>query len=65
MLNFELSEARRIVRDTAAKFAQQEILPVRNEFEGDYAEGKRMNKIVLEAAKIGLLGFPIEEKYGG
>ncbi len=65
MLNFKLSEARRIVRDTVAKFAQQEILPVRNEFEEDYAEGKRMDKILLEAAKIGLLGFPIEEKYGG
>jgi len=65
MFNFELSENRRIVRDTAAKFARQEILPVRNQFEFDYAEGKYMDKIFLEAAKIGLLGFPIEEKYGG
>jgi alkylation response protein AidB-like acyl-CoA dehydrogenase len=65
MLNFELSEARRIVRETAAKFARQQILPVRNKFERDYAEGRCMDKILLEAAKLGLLGFPIEEKYGG
>ena len=44
MFNFELSERRRIVRDTAAKFAQQEIMPVRNEFERDYAEGKCMDR---------------------
>ncbi len=65
MLNFQLSEERTIVRETAAKFAQKEILPVRDRFEADYAEGKYVDKIFLEAAKIGLLGFPIEEKYGG
>jgi alkylation response protein AidB-like acyl-CoA dehydrogenase len=65
VLNFELSEKRRIIRDSAAKFAQKEILPVRDQFEADYAEGKYVDKIFLEAAKVGLLGFPIEEKYGG
>ncbi|MEJ2718170.1 MAG: acyl-CoA dehydrogenase family protein [Deltaproteobacteria bacterium] len=65
MLSFELSEKRRIIRDSAAKFAQNEILPVRDRFEADYAEGQYVDKIFLEAAKMGLLGFPIEEKYGG
>ena len=65
VLNFELSEKRRIIRDSAAKFAQKEILPVRDQFEADYAEGKYVDKIFLEAAKVGLLGFPIEEKFGG
>jgi len=65
MLNFDLSEKRRIVRETAAKFARNEILPVRDQFEEDYAEGKYVDRIFLEAAKLGLLGFPIEEKYGG
>jgi alkylation response protein AidB-like acyl-CoA dehydrogenase len=65
MLNFQLSEEQTIVRETAAKFAQKEILPVRDRFEADYAEGKYVDQIFLEAAKIGLLGFPIEEKYGG
>ena len=65
MYNFELSEKRKLIRDMAAKFAEKEILPVRDKFEEDYAEGKYVDKILLEAAKIGLLGFPIEEKYGG
>ena len=65
MLNFQLSEEQTIVRETAAKFAQKEILPVRDRFEADYAEGKYVDKIFLEAAKVGLLGLPIEEKYGG
>ena len=65
MLNFELSEKRKLIKEMAAKFAQKEILPVRDQFEADYAEGKVVDPILLEAAKIGLLGFPIEEKYGG
>lgn len=65
MLNFELSQEQKILKETAAKFAQKEILPVRDHFEADYAEGKYVDRIFLEAAKVGLLGFPIEEKYGG
>lgn len=65
MVDFELSEAQEIVRETAAKFARREVLPVRDRFEADYAEGTYVDKIFLEAAKVGLLGFPIEEKYGG
>lgn len=49
----------------AAKFAQEEILPVRDQFEADYSEGKLVDKILIEAAKIGMLGFPIDERYGG
>ena len=65
MFNFELSEKRKLLKEMAAKFAEKEILPVRDKFEADYAEGRYVEKILLEAAKIGLLGFPIEEKYGG
>jgi len=65
MFNFAFSEKRKLIKDMAAKFAQKEILPVRDRFEADYAEGKLVDRILLEAAKIGLLGFPIEEKYGG
>ncbi|RLB43920.1 MAG: acyl-CoA dehydrogenase [Deltaproteobacteria bacterium] len=65
MFNFELSEKRKLLKEMAKKFAQKEILPVRDKFEEDYAEGKYVDKILLEAAKIGLLGFPVEEKYGG
>ncbi len=49
----------------AAKFAQKEILPLRDQFETDYAEGRLVDKILLEAAKIGLLGFPIDERLVG
>lgn len=49
----------------AARFAQEEILPVRDQFEADYSEGKLVDKILIEAAKIGMLGFPIDERYGG
>ncbi len=65
MINFELSEKRRLFKEMAKKFAQKEVLPVRDKFEQDYVEGRYAHKIFLEAAKIGLLGFPIEEKYGG
>lgn len=65
MLNFELSEKRKLIKEMAAKFAKKEILPVRDQFEADYAEGKVVDRVLLEAAKIGLLGFPIEEKYDG
>ena len=65
MFGFELSEKRKLIRDMAEKFAKREILPVRDQFEADYAEGKVVDRVLIEAAKIGLLGFPIEEKYGG
>ena len=65
MFNFELSEYRTLIRDMAQKFAQKQILPVRDQFEADYAEGRLVDGILLEAAKLGLLGFPIEERYGG
>ena len=65
MIHFELSEERKALKESISRFARKEILPVRDQFEADYAEGRHMDRILIEAAKIGLLGFPIEEKYGG
>ncbi|MBW2617645.1 MAG: acyl-CoA dehydrogenase family protein [Deltaproteobacteria bacterium] len=65
MINFELSEKRKLLKESIFKFAQKEILPVRDRFETDFIEGKIADNILLKAAKIGLLGFPIQEKYGG
>jgi len=65
VINFELSEKRKLLKESIFKFAQKEILPVRDRFETDFIEGKIADNILLKAAKIGLLGFPIQEKYGG
>ena len=62
MIDFELTEEQRIMRDTAHKFAEKEIRPVAAEFD----ESEDMPwEVMKKAHEIGLTSFYFPEQYGG
>jgi alkylation response protein AidB-like acyl-CoA dehydrogenase len=61
-MNFDFAEVHQLIRNTAAKFAQNEIAPIAREH--DRHESYPLH-IIAKAADAGLLGPIIPEQYGG
>ncbi|HAG50862.1 MAG TPA: acyl-CoA dehydrogenase, partial [Deltaproteobacteria bacterium] len=61
-MNFDLTEEQKMVKDTAWKFADAEIMPYARE--NDVKEHFPI-EIFKKMASLGFLGGPIPEKYGG
>jgi len=61
-MDFALTEEQKMIKDTAHKFAEQEMLPQLREHE---VEGKYMGHVVKKAAEAGLLAPHISKEYGG
>jgi glutaryl-CoA dehydrogenase (non-decarboxylating) len=61
-MDFELSEEHKLVQGMVRDFAEKEIMPVAQEND---AKGYFDRRIVDKMARLGLLGGPIPEKYGG
>lgn len=61
-MDFELNETQRLIKDTAAEFAQRRIVPVARE--NDEKE-RYPADIVAEMGALGMFGGPIPEEYGG
>ena len=61
-MDFELNETQRLIKDTAAEFAQRRIVPVARE--NDEKEIYPAD-IVREMGELGMFGGPIPEEYGG
>lgn len=61
-MDFELNETQRLIKETAAEFAQRRIVPVARE--NDEKE-KYPADIVAEMGELGMFGGPIPEEYGG
>jgi short/branched chain acyl-CoA dehydrogenase len=61
-MDFELGEERELLRETVREFAQERIAPVAAELD---RERRFPYEIVAELARLGLLGIPIPEEYGG
>ncbi|HUD38572.1 MAG TPA: acyl-CoA dehydrogenase family protein [Streptosporangiaceae bacterium] len=62
MVDFELSDEQRLLRDTIRSFVAAEIRPVAREFE---ASGQYPDEIVATMAQMGLFGLLVPEEYGG
>ena len=61
-MDFELNETQRLIKETAADFARQRIVPVARE--NDEKE-RYPADIVAEMGELGMFGGPIPEEYGG
>lgn len=61
-MDFELNDTQRLIKDTAAGFAQRRIAPVARE--NDEKE-RYPADIVAEMGELGMFGGPIPEEYGG
>ncbi|MBI5048894.1 MAG: acyl-CoA dehydrogenase family protein [Deltaproteobacteria bacterium] len=61
-MDFDLTEEQKMVKDTARKFAEAEIMPFARE--NDIKEHFPI-EIFKNMAELGFLGGPIPEKYGG
>src|SRR2546427_5264615 len=61
-MDFQLSEAQKLVRDSARDFVDREILPHVREWE---AKGEIPRSFYAKMAALGFLGAPVPEKYGG
>jgi acyl-CoA dehydrogenase len=62
MISFELTEEQNILRQTARKFAQNEIVPVAAQYDKD---GTFPREIAQKAFDMGLINDVIPEEYGG
>ena len=61
-MNFELDDVQTLVRDTARRFAQEEVAPLAPEM--DKAAAFRMD-LVRKMGELGFMGVAIPEQYGG
>ncbi len=61
-MDFELNETQRLIKETAAEFAQRRIVPVARE--NDEKE-RYPAEVVAEMGALGMFGGPIPEEYGG
>ncbi len=62
MVDFELTSEQEMIRKTAREFVEKHVEPNVEAWE---EEGSIPDEVVLEAGKLGLLGAPISEEYGG
>ncbi len=61
-MNFELSDEQELIRKTVREFAETKVAPVAEELD---REARFPYELVAELAKLGLMGLPIPEEYGG
>ncbi len=61
-MNFELDDVQTLVRDTARRFAQEEVAPLAAEM--DKTATFRM-ELVKQMGELGFMGVAIPEQYGG
>jgi len=61
-MNFDLTDEQRLIKETAAEFADREIIPRARE--NDRAERFDLD-LVKRIADMGYLGAPVAEEYGG
>ncbi len=58
-----MTEERRMIRDTARRFTEEEVLPVANEL--DPVEGSIPDHVIRKMADLGFFGITIPEEHGG
>jgi butyryl-CoA dehydrogenase len=61
-MDFALTKEQELIQKSAREFAEKEIRPLDAQIE---EEDKIPMSLIEKAAKIGLLGIPVERKYGG
>ncbi len=61
-MDFELNDIQTMVRDTARKFAREEVAPLAAEMD---KEARFRPELVKQMAELGFLGAAIPEAYGG
>src|SRR6187455_942453 len=61
-MDFELTDEQRLLRDTVRDFAQNEIRPVAEELDRTKSFPY---ELVKKMGKLGLMGIPFPEEYGG
>jgi alkylation response protein AidB-like acyl-CoA dehydrogenase len=61
-VDFKLSEDQQLIRDTVRDFAQQVVVPRAAEID---RTGTFPVDILKQMAELGLMGLPVEERYGG
>jgi short-chain 2-methylacyl-CoA dehydrogenase len=61
-MDFELSDEQRLLRDTVREFARHEVAPIAEELD---REKRFPYEIVERMGKLGLMGIPFPQEYGG
>jgi butyryl-CoA dehydrogenase len=61
-MELDLSEEQRLVQETAAQFAKNEVLPKAAEIDHNHRHPK---ELVKRMAELGLLGIAVPDQYGG
>ena len=62
LMDFELTDEQRLLRDTVRDFARQEVAPVAEELDRTKSFPY---ELVAKMGELGLMGIPVPEEYGG
>jgi len=62
MVNYELSEEYQLLRNMVREFAEKEIVPLAST---DERNRRFQHEVIVKMGKLGFLGCPIPETYGG
>ena len=65
MYDFEPTEEQKRLAAEVREFCRKEVLPYNAKFEDEWESHETMWEVLRKAAKIGLLGLPIDPEYGG
>lgn len=61
-MNFQLTEEQKMVRDTARRFAAEQIRPIAADLDRTH---RHPAEIIKQMAELGFLGIAVPEEYGG
>jgi alkylation response protein AidB-like acyl-CoA dehydrogenase len=61
-MDFDLSDEQRLLRDTVRDFARREVAPVAEELDREH---RFPYELVEKMGKLGLMGIPFPQEYGG
>ena len=61
-MDFDLTSEQELIRDTVRSFARERVAPVAEELD---RQARFPVELVREMAGLGLMGIPIDERYGG
>ncbi len=63
-MNFELTEEQKLIRDTAARFAKQELEPVAARLDQE-KDRQLLRENLKKLAELGFMGLAVDPEYGG
>ena len=61
-MDFQLTQEQRMIQESCRRFSREQIMPHARQWDID---GAFPRELIQEMAKLGFIGVPVPEEYGG